>query len=333
MAGRRTNLALLVALVVAMGTGVAAFAVGTAAGRAVVVAHGMAGIAVVLLTPWKQQIVRRGLRRSHRAHRAGLVLLALIVLTVATGVAHAVGVTLPGGVTAMQVHVGAALLAIIPAVWHVATRPIRLRRADLGRRAAVRAGALTLGAGVAWRAAEGLYVLGDVAPRRFTGSHERGSDEPERMPVTQWMFDVVPDIAPDGWSVRIDVPASPPQRLSLDDLRGLPVTLRRAVLDCTGGWYAQQTWSGVALSDLIPVDAGRRVVVTSHTGYARAFPLGLVDDLLLALAVAGAPLSAGHGAPARLVAPGRRGFWWVKWVTRISVDDVPPWVQPPFPAQ
>ena len=49
------------------------------------------------------------------------------------------------------------------------------------------------------------------------------------------------------------------------------------------------------------------------------------------VAVAGAPLSTGHVAPARLVAPGRRGFWWVKWVTRISVDDVPPWVQPPFP--
>lgn len=333
MAGRRTNLALLVALVVAMGTGVAAFAVGTASGRAVVVAHGVAGIAVVVLTPWKRQIVRRGLRRAHRAHWAGLALLALLALTVAAGIAHAAGVGLPGGVTAMQLHVGAGLLAIVPAVWHVVTRPARPRRADLGRRAAVRAGALTLAAGVAWRAAEEAYVLGGLPARCFTGSHERGSDEPERMPVTQWLFDTVPDLASDTWSVTIDVPASPRQDLSLRELRALPVSRRRAVLDCTGGWYAEQTWSGVALSALISTDAGRRVVVTSHTGYARAFPADAISDLLLALDVAGAPLSDGHGAPARLVAPGRRGFWWVKWVTRISVDDVRSWVQPPFPAQ
>jgi DMSO/TMAO reductase YedYZ molybdopterin-dependent catalytic subunit len=30
-------------------------------------------------------------------------------------------------------------------------------------------------------------------------------------------------------------------------------------------------------------------------------------------------LNDDHGAPARLVAPGRRGFEWVKWITRIAV--------------
>ena len=47
--------------------------------------------------------------------------------------------------------------------------------------------------------------------------------------------------------------------------------------------------------------------------------------------LAGRPLGAGHGFPARLVAPGRRGFWWVKWVTSIEVDPAPWWRQPPFP--
>jgi DMSO/TMAO reductase YedYZ molybdopterin-dependent catalytic subunit len=45
------------------------------------------------------------------------------------------------------------------------------------------------------------------------------------------------------------------------------------------------------------------------------------------------PLSSGHGAPARLVAPGRRGYWWVKWVARIELRDEPWWLQPPFPLQ
>lgn len=331
MAGRRTNLALLVALVVATATGVGAFAVGTATGRIVVVAHGVAGLAVVVLAPWKQQIVRRGLRRRRRPHRAALLVLGLVSVTVATGIAHAAGVGALAGVTAMQLHVGAALLAILPVAWHVATRPLRLRRVDVGRRATVRAAGLTLAAGLGWRVADALYLLGGGQPRRFTGSHERGSDDPARMPVTQWLADTVP-AASDAWTVTVDVAGSVRQ-LSVRQLRSLPATRRRAVLDCTGGWYAAQTWSGVPLAALVPTDAGRRVVVTSVTGYARAFPVDAVGDLVLALDVAGAPLSAGHGAPARLVAPGRRGFWWVKWVRRISVDDVPPWVQPPFPVQ
>jgi DMSO/TMAO reductase YedYZ molybdopterin-dependent catalytic subunit len=332
MAGRRTNLALLAALVVATGTGVGAFAVGTATGRAIVVTHGVAGLAVVLLSPWKQQIVQRGLRRRRPTHRAGLVLLGLVAVTVAAGIAHAADVGPFAGVTAMQVHVAAAVLAVVPAAWHVATRPVRPRLADLDRRATTRAAALALGAGVAWRAADTLYPLGDGAPRRFTGSHERGSDAPARMPVTQWFSDDVPDVAPGRWALEV-ADADGVRRLSLHDLRAAPRVTCRAVLDCTGGWFAAQTWSGVPLAALIAGGAGRRVVVTSHTGYARAFPVEALDHLLLAVDVAGAPLSPGHGAPARLVAPGRRGFWWVKWVRRIHVDDLPPWAQPPFPVQ
>jgi DMSO/TMAO reductase YedYZ molybdopterin-dependent catalytic subunit len=69
------------------------------------------------------------------------------------------------------------------------------------------------------------------------------------------------------------------------------------------------------------------------TGYSRRFPPPDADLLLLATQVAGAPLSPGHGAPVRLVAPGRRGFWWVKWVESVTVEPEPAWWQPPFPVQ
>jgi DMSO/TMAO reductase YedYZ molybdopterin-dependent catalytic subunit len=73
------------------------------------------------------------------------------------------------------------------------------------------------------------------------------------------------------------------------------------------------------------------VLVTSTTGYGRRFPLGERRRLLVATRVGGRPLGAGHGFPARIVAPGRRGFWWVKWVDRIEVGAEPAWWQPPFP--
>jgi len=75
----------------------------------------------------------------------------------------------------------------------------------------------------------------------------------------------------------------------------------------------------------------RSVLVVSSTGYARRFPLGDAPHLWLATHAGGLPLSAGHGAPLRLVAPGRRGFWWVKWVARVEVSETPWWWQPPFP--
>jgi DMSO/TMAO reductase YedYZ molybdopterin-dependent catalytic subunit len=65
------------------------------------------------------------------------------------------------------------------------------------------------------------------------------------------------------------------------------------------------------------------VRVVSRTGYRWSFSLDDARDLLLATQVGSEALSHEHGAPVRLVAPGRRGFEWVKWVDRIEVHDGP----------
>ena len=62
-----------------------------------------------------------------------------------------------------------------------------------------------------------------------------------------------------------------------------------------------------------------RVRVVSHTGYRWSFPIEEARGFLLATHVGGELLSHDHGAPVRLVAPGRRGFQWIKWVVRIEV--------------
>jgi DMSO/TMAO reductase YedYZ molybdopterin-dependent catalytic subunit len=63
------------------------------------------------------------------------------------------------------------------------------------------------------------------------------------------------------------------------------------------------------------------VRVISHTGYRWGFSLADARKLLLATHVGGQPLTHEHGAPARLVVPGARGFQWVKWVVRIELHD------------
>jgi Oxidoreductase molybdopterin binding domain len=64
--------------------------------------------------------------------------------------------------------------------------------------------------------------------------------------------------------------------------------------------------------------AARSLHVHSSTGYWIQFPIGDLERLLLATRAGGAPVSVGHGFPARLVAPGRCGFWWVSGSTASS---------------
>ena len=73
--------------------------------------------------------------------------------------------------------------------------------------------------------------------------------------------------------------------------------------------------------------------MTSGTGYHRRFELDSLPRLFLATRVQGSSLGAGTGAPVRLVAPGHRGFWWVKWVASVELSTVPASTQPPFPLQ
>ena len=147
------------------------------------------------------------------------------------------------------------------------------------------------------------------------------------MPVTSWLDDRVPDL--DGASWRLDTGE---RRLTLQELEGLPRERLAAVLDCTGGWYSRQEWEGVRLDRLVAVEDASSVVVRSATGYQRRFPVTDLSRLWLAVRLGGRPLSRGHGFPARLVAPGRRGFWWVKWVVELETSPPPGLAATPVPA-
>jgi hypothetical protein len=231
----------------------------------------------------------------------------------------------------MQLHVGAALIALPLALWHVVVRRVRVHRTDVARRQLLRSAALLGGAAGIYGATEGLIRVASLpgAERRFTGSFEKGSGEPDAMPVTQWLNDSVPELDPSTWVVAVR--GREDSSYSVDELRAFDDGLV-ATIDCTGGWYAEQRWQGARLSRLMTSDGdARSILVTSVTGYKRRFSVDALDELLLAVDVGGAPLSAGHGAPVRLVAPGRRGFWWVKWVESIELSAVPAWLQLPFP--
>lgn len=330
-AGRRTNLALFWLLLAAFATGWVGFAVADPTpARLIAVGHGLLGLAVLLLAPWKTMIIRRA-----RPRPAGIALAVVVVLGLAAGFGQFFlgwGTWLP--LSPMQLHVGAGLIVLPLLGWHVfrhgrrAAAMIRVRRADLSRRALLRGAALAGAAGAG-------YLLLDELARSTTASDRRAAPtgsrpvDPDAIPATIWLLDRVPVLDP---SYRVDVAGA---ALSAADLAQQAETVT-ARLDCTSGWYADADWTGRRIVDLVPAPAlaaARSVLVTSETGYSRRFPTAAADDLWLVVGCQGRPLTAETGAPIRLVAPGRRGFWWVKWVARVELSDVDSWRQPPFPLQ
>jgi DMSO/TMAO reductase YedYZ molybdopterin-dependent catalytic subunit len=332
-APRVTNLAVLVALLLAFATGIGAVATGSTGGRWVVIAHGIVAMAVVLLVPWKGRVVRRGLRRPRWTRALSLLLAALTVASLLTGIGYTTGLVHSiGGALGMWLHVATALALLPLATWHLFARRARPRRADLSRRSLLRAGLFT-------GAAAGLYLAETVAVtaanlpgagRRFTGSYPAGSFDVAAMPSYSWLDDTTPAVDPARWRLTVH-DGSTTRTLTLPELQAYDTRVR-AVLDCTSGWYAEQDWAGAPVRALLPhAGTARSLYVHSVTGYWIRFPVDDLDHLLLATTVNGEPLRPGHGFPVRLVAPGRRGFWWVKWVDRIELTSTPPWWQPPFP--
>lgn len=332
---RWTNLALAALLAGAFLTGWLGFGFGTAAARWSLLAHALTGLGLLVLIPWKSIVVRHGMQRRRPGWWASVALAALIALSLAAGLAHSTGALLQmGGITAMEVHVGAAIAAVPLAIWHCVVRPVRPRPIDLSRRSLLRAGGVLLASGALYELGGGLVrVLGlPGRGRRFTGSYEVASFQPELLPVTQWMFDVVPEIRMDRWQLTLHTPSGH-RTFGYEELAGFDDRLE-ATLDCTGGFYSRQQWSGVWLRRLVgATDGVRSIRVVSRTGYDRRFPIEDLSHVLLALRVGGQALSAGNGFPARVVARDRRAFWWVKWVDAITLDDVPAWWQSPFPLQ
>ena len=313
-------------LVLAWVSGASSFLLGGASTAWIVIMHGVVGFTVLVLARPKVPVVRRGLRRRRPSRYASMALGVCVTGAFATGIVHALGVWQAIGVwSPIGLHLVFAIAAVPLAAWHVVGRPQRVRPVDLSRRTALQALAV---AGVALVARTGFERL-FAAERRFTGSHEVGSGEPRQMPVVQWLDDSPPTIDAEDWVLRVR--GSTERDVGYRELVGHERTTE-ATLDCTSGWYSTQRWTGVKLADLLgPGVTGRSLEVRSATGYWRRFPLSDLNSMMLAHQVGGAPLSRGHGFPARLVAPGRRGLWWVKWVTEIRTSDRPSWVQTPIP--
>ncbi len=326
MPRRLTNdllLALILGLVL---SGLFGWALPVAIGWPLYDVHRALGIAVlVVLLVWKQAVIRASLSRRVLRRRPwdrsvlwGAIGATALVLGVLLGLSWTIGLisfdTL-WGYSPLNIHVflGIGLLPFVG--WHALRRrrPNRASAPVASRRAAVRLGALAVVSAIGWQ----VTRLGD---RRLTGSKHAASFSANAFPGEIWLFDSVPLIDPAEWRLQLSGLIGS-RSLGLAELAQMPRGTVQAVLDCTGGWWTEQVWTGVPLVDVLQMPTHtREVVVESVTGHRVTFAPGEIQDFVLATHVGDEPLSAVHGAPVRLAAPGRRGYQWVKWVSRIDIS-------------
>ncbi|MFD1635118.1 molybdopterin-dependent oxidoreductase [Haloplanus ruber] len=311
---------------VAVATGIAGFWIGHPSDAAVFWVHAVAGLSILPLLVAKFRRVAARLRDRRAWDRAtplSVCLAAVAVAAGATGVGWALGATAPLGVwTLLNLHILFGLLIGPLLLAHLRSRFRPLRGRDVrSRRVALQyAGLVAAGGATVWLLRRVATLLETpAATRRFTGSREL--DDGDALPVTSWVADDPDPIDPGAWTLTVDGEVDRPLALGAEDLR--PGAARRAVLDCTSGWYAEREWQGLDLGALVdaaePTADAAWVTIHSVTGYRWSLPLSEARGALLATRLSGERLEHGHGYPLRLVAPDRRGFQWVKWVERVEL--------------
>jgi DMSO/TMAO reductase YedYZ molybdopterin-dependent catalytic subunit len=137
------------------------------------------------------------------------------------------------------------------------------------------------------------------------------------------------------WSLEVShLESGQPERLTLETLRArLPLREQVTRLVCVEGWSAIAWWGGFAFADFMkaypPAPGTRFVALRSEVNLdARGNPdpyfvsldlaTALHPQTLLATHLGGAPLTAAHGAPLRLVAPVKLGLKNIKAITQIG---------------
>ena len=329
---RAVDWTILVLVIAQAASGLASLLVGSAASAWVFWVHGIGGLALVVLVGLKLWRVRGRLRPgSWRPGTSVSVVVAIIALAaLGTGVAWASGYRpWVARWTLLTIHAALGLSLAIPLVFHLRRRIHRPRRRDFqDRRTVIQFAALAIVGTLAWRAQRVFTALIE-APARFTGSYEVDSLAGNAFPTTSWVADDPDPVDPADWRLVVDGAVDRELSLETDELE--TGDEREAILDCTSGWYSNQRWRGLSVGSLLDEAEARTearwVAFHSVTGYRWSLPIAEARDALLATHVTGERLSHDHGFPLRLVAPGRRGFQWVKWVERVEVRTTPDYGQ------
>jgi hypothetical protein len=134
-----------------------------------------------------------------------------------------------------------------------------------------------------------------------------------------------PIIDVDNWTLEVDGLVANELSLTYDNITSFPSVSEIVTLRCVDGPTGTADWKGVRLSAVLDMAGvlpnATELVFYAADGYSSSITLDYADndDVILAYEMNGETLPVDHGRPLRLVAPGKFGYKWVKWITHIEV--------------
>ncbi len=171
----------------------------------------------------------------------------------------------------------------------------------------------------------------------FTKKAELPAEIAARVPPGQYLtekwpvlhYGPVPPFNPKTWDFRVFGNVENEVKLNWDEFQKLEQTAVQADMHCVTTWSRlDQKWEGVPFSKIVelakPKSDAKFVIAHSEYGFTANTPIEycLRDDCLIALRANGAPLTAEHGSPARLVVPRLYAWKSAKWLRGIEFSDV-----------
>ncbi len=98
-------------------------------------------------------------------------------------------------------------------------------------------------------------------------------------------------------------------------------------LHCVEGWSVKILWEGIKVGDIIKEsvinEKANTVIFYAYDGYTTSLPLEYItkNDIMIAYKMNGVILPPERGFPFELVAEGKWGYKWIKWITKIELSD------------
>ncbi len=134
-----------------------------------------------------------------------------------------------------------------------------------------------------------------------------------------------------SYVLTIDGMAGSNRTYTYDDIVGDHTHYRMvATLNCVEGWSVTLLWDGIKIKDLLAEagynPAAKTITFYCYDGYSTSFPLSYIidNDLMIAYAMNNVTIPPERGYPFQLVAEGKWGYKWAKWITRIELSDALP---------
>lgn len=150
------------------------------------------------------------------------------------------------------------------------------------------------------------------------------SDEADELGFRLMWYNPVPAIDTASYQLKIHGLVEKPQSFSIGDLRRFPQESQASRLKCVQCWSARTNWGGFRFPHVLelvkPLRTAKAVRFDCADKWYEYFSLQDLASprVILALDMAGKPLADRHGAPLRLIDPGRYGYKSAKLITAIE---------------